>query len=81
MKLTREIVTVPVPPVINKMTFEGAQKLLKARNPYVMLARVISGPTMLTGLIHCAKCGRGRPAYTGMAVRREKTGRSGCQPS
>lgn len=57
LKPISEIVVVPVPPIIDRDTFDAVQKLLKARNPKVMPARVISGPTMLTGLIHCAKCG------------------------
>src|SRR3546814_6549866 len=57
LKPVSEIVMVPVPPIIDRETFDAVQKLLKARNPKVMPARVISGPTLLTGLIHCAKCG------------------------
>ena len=45
------------------------RKLLKARNPKVMPARVISGPTMLTGLIHCAKCGGAMTIRTGKGGR------------
>jgi len=69
LKPVSEIVTVPVPPIINKETFEAVQKLLKARNPKVMPARVISGPTMLTGLIHCAKCGGAMTIRTGKGGR------------
>jgi len=45
------------------------QKLLKARHPRVTPSAVISGPTMLTGLIHCARCGGA------MAIRTGKGGR------
>ncbi len=69
LKPTSEIVTVPVPPIIDKETFDAVQKLLKARNPKVMPARVISGPTMLTGLIHCAKCGGAMTIRTGKGGR------------
>ena len=69
LKPVSEIVMVPVPPIIDRETFDAVQKLLKARNPKVMPARVISGPTMLTGLIHCAKCGGA------MAIRTGKGGR------
>lgn len=69
LKPTSEIVTVPVPPIIDRETFEAVQKLLKARNPKVMPARVISGPTMLTGLIHCAKCGGAMTIRTGKGGR------------
>jgi hypothetical protein len=69
LKLVSEIVTVPVPPIIDRETFDAVQKLLKARNPKVMPARVISGPTMLTGLIHCAKCGGAMTIRTGKGGR------------
>src|SRR3546814_12631701 len=60
---------VPVPPIIDRETFDAVQKLLKARNPKVMPARVISGPTLLTGLIHCAKCGGAMTIRTGKGGR------------
>ncbi|WP_429098536.1 recombinase family protein [Aminobacter sp. BE322] len=69
LKPVSEIVTVPVPPIIDKETFEAIQRLLKARNPKVMPSRVISGPTMLTGLIHCAKCGGAMTIRTGKGGR------------
>ncbi len=69
LKPVSEIVTVPVPPIIDRETFDAVQKLLKARNPKVMPARVISGPTMLTGLIHCAKCGGAMTIRTGKGGR------------
>ena len=65
LKPVSEIVVVPVPPIIDPLMFDTIQKLLKARNPKVMPARVISGPTMLTGLIHCAKCGGAMTIRTG----------------
>jgi site-specific DNA recombinase len=69
LKPASEIVTVPVPPIIDRDTFDAVQKLLKARNPKVMPARVVSGPTMLTGLIHCAKCGGAMTIRTGKGGR------------
>ncbi len=69
LKPVSEIVMVPVPPIIDRDTFDTVQKLLKARNPKVMPARVISGPTMLTGLIHCAKCGGAMTIRTGKGGR------------
>ena len=69
LKPKTEVVVVPVPPIIDEETFEAVQKLLKARNPKVMPARVISGPTMLTGLIHCAKCGGAMTIRTGKGGR------------
>ncbi|MEC5383885.1 recombinase family protein, partial [Aurantimonas sp. C2-6-R+9] len=69
LKPASEIVTVPVPPIIDRETFDAVQARLRARNPKVMPARVISGPTMLTGLIHCAKCGGAMTIRTGKGGR------------
>lgn len=65
LKPASEIVAVPVPPIIERDTFDTVQALLKARNPKVTPSRVISGPTLLTGLIHCAKCGGAMTIRTG----------------
>jgi site-specific DNA recombinase len=64
-----EVVIVPVPPIIDRATFDAVQALLKARNPKVLPARVVSGPTLLTGLIHCAKCGGAMTIRTGKGGR------------
>ncbi|MCO6178343.1 recombinase family protein [Ciceribacter sp. RN22] len=69
LKPVSEVVTVPVPPIIDRETFDAVQNLLKARNPKVMPARVVSGPTMLTGLIYCAKCGGAMTIRTGKGGR------------
>jgi len=69
LKPVSEIVTVPVPPIIDRETFDTVQALLKARNPKVIPSAVISGPTMLTGLIHCAKCGGAMTIRTGKGGR------------
>jgi site-specific DNA recombinase len=69
LKPVSEIVIVPVPPIIPTETFDAVQARLKARNPKVTPARVISGPTLLTGLIHCAQCGGA------MTIRNGKGGR------
>ena len=45
------------------------QALLKARHPAVTPSAVISGPTLLTGLIHCAKCGGAMTIRTGKGGR------------
>jgi site-specific DNA recombinase len=69
LKPVSEIVTVPVPPIIDRETFDTVQALLKARHPKVTPSAVISGPTMLTGLIHCAKCGGAMTIRTGKGGR------------
>ena len=69
LKPVSEIVVVPVPPIIDRETFDAVQALLKARHPTVTPSAVISGPTMLTGLIHCAKCGGAMTIRTGKGGR------------
>ena len=68
-KPVSEIVVVPVPPIIDRETFDAVQALLKARHPTVTPSAVISGPTLLTGLIHCAKCGGAMTIRTGKGGR------------
>lgn len=69
LKPISEIVTVPVPPIIDQETSDNAQALLKTRKPKVMPSAVISSPTVLTGLIHCAKCGGAMTIRTGKGGR------------
>ncbi|WP_183189826.1 recombinase family protein [Ancylobacter tetraedralis] len=69
LKPVSEIVVVPVPPIISRETFDAVQVLLKARHPKVTPSAVISGPTMLTGLIRCAKCGGAMTIRTGKGGR------------
>ena len=69
LKPVSEIVVVEVPPIIDRETFDMVQALLKARHPKVTPSAVISGPTMLTGLIHCAKCGGAMTIRTGKGGR------------
>ncbi len=69
LKPVTEIVVVPVPPIIDPETFDAVQALLKARHPTVTPSAVISGPTLLTGLIHCAKCGGAMTIRTGKGGR------------
>ncbi len=69
LKPVSESVVVPVPPLIDRATFDAVQALLKARHPTLMPSAVISGPTMLTGLIHCAKCGGAMTIRTGKGGR------------
>lgn len=81
-----DVVMVPVPPIIDRATFDTVQALLKSRNPKVTPARVTSGPTLLTGLIHCAKCGGAMTIRTGKGGRyryyacstKARQGTTGC---
>ena len=56
-KAQAEVVTVAVPPIIDRETFDAVQALLKKRQPMVMPGRAVSGPTLLTGICFCADCG------------------------
>jgi site-specific DNA recombinase len=69
LKPVSEIVVVPVPPLIERETFDAVQLLLKSRHPTVTPSAVISGPTLLTGLIHCARCGGAMTIRTGKGGR------------
>jgi site-specific DNA recombinase len=69
LKPADEVITVAVPPIIDEATFATVQARMKARNPKVTPPRVVSGPTLLTGLIHCAKCGGAMTIRTGKGGR------------
>ena len=45
-----EVVEMSVPPIIDASDFEAVQALLKTRSPALTAPRVVSGPTMLTGI-------------------------------
>jgi DNA invertase Pin-like site-specific DNA recombinase len=57
LKPVSEVIAVAVPPLIDQATFDAVQAHLRARNPKVTPARVVSGPTLLTGICFCADCG------------------------
>jgi len=69
LKPISEVVTVPVPPIIDQITFDAVQAHLRARNPKVTPARVVSGPTLLTGICFCADCGGAMTLRTGKGGR------------
>lgn len=82
------IVIVPVPPIIDRKTFEAVQKLLQARNPKTELpARVVIGPTLLTGICYCGNCGGAMTIRTGKSGRyryyacsiKARQGETGCK--
>jgi DNA invertase Pin-like site-specific DNA recombinase len=82
-----EVIAVAVPPIIDQPTFDAVQAHLRSRNPKVTPPRVVSGPTMLTGLIHCAKCGGAMTIRTGKGGRyryyscstKARQGPTGCE--
>ena len=52
-----EVVEMVVPPIVDAAEFEAVQTLLKTRSPAITAPRVVSGPTLLTGICFCAACG------------------------
>ena len=83
-----EIVIVPVPAIIERETFDAVQKLLQARNPKTELpARVVIGPTLLTGICYCGNCGGAMTIRTGKSGRyryyacsiKARQGETGCK--
>ncbi len=64
-----EWVSFPTPVIIDPETFEGVQKLLEARRPTRVAPRIVTGPTLLTGLARCADCGGGMTIRTGKGGR------------
>ena len=69
LKPANEVIPVEVPPIIDQATFDAVQASMKARNPKVAHPQVVGGPTLLTGLIHCAKCGGAMTIRTGKGGR------------
>lgn len=83
-----EIVIVPVPAIIERETFDAVQSLLQARNPKTELpARVVLGPTLLTGICYCGNCGGAMTIRTGKSGRyryyacsiKARQGETGCK--
>jgi site-specific DNA recombinase len=60
-----EVVTIPVPGIIEPDVFEQVQRQLRARSPHVVAPRVTTGPILLTGLAVCATCRGGMTLRTG----------------
>jgi site-specific DNA recombinase len=69
LKPSAEVIPVEVPPLIDQATFDAVQAHLRSRNPKVMPARVVSGPTLLTGICFCAACGGAMTIRTGKSGR------------
>ena len=83
-----DIVVVPVPPIIDREFLNSVQKLLQARNSKTELpARVVIGPTLLTGICYCGNCGGAMTIHTGKGGRyryyacstKARQGETGCK--
>jgi DNA invertase Pin-like site-specific DNA recombinase len=68
-KAEAEVVEMAVPPIIEAAEFEAVQALLKTRSPAMTAPRVVSGPTLLTGICFCAACGGAMTLRTGKSGR------------
>jgi site-specific DNA recombinase len=86
-KAEKEIVEMAVPPIIGKAEFDTVQTFLKGRHPSVVAPRVVSGPTLLTGICFCAACGGAMTLRTGKSGRyryytcstKARQGEKGCK--
>ncbi|MBY0324666.1 MAG: recombinase family protein [Reyranella sp.] len=82
-----EMITVEVPPIIDQAAFDTVQAHLRSRNPRVTPARVVSGPTLLTGICFCAGCDGAMTLRTGKGGRyryytcstKARQGETGCK--
>jgi site-specific DNA recombinase len=85
-KAETEIVEMAVPAIVDKDEFEVVQMLLKSRSPAMVAPRVVSGPTLLTGICFCAGCGGAMTLLTGKSGRyryytcctKARQGATGC---
>src|SRR6202023_4007199 len=87
LKPIGEVIAVDVPRLIDQATFDAVQAHLRSRNPKVTPARVVSGPTLLTGICFCAKCAGAMTLRTGKGNRyryytcstKARQGETGCK--
>ena len=85
-KAETEIVEMAVPAIVDKDEFEVVQMLLKSRSPAMTAPRIVSGPTLLTGICFCAGCGGAMTLRTGKSGRyryytcctKARQGETGC---
>ncbi len=71
-------VEVDVPALVSAEEFEIVQASLRSRSPKRTPPRVVSGPTLLTGLARCASCGSGMTIRTGKGGRYRYYTCAGC---
>ncbi|NJO54223.1 MAG: recombinase family protein [Bacteroidales bacterium] len=68
-KPVSEVITMTVPAIIDRRTFDRVQDTLQAKNPrtnpQINPPAAITGPILLTGLARCASCGGGMTLRTG----------------
>ena len=69
LKPPSEWVKLAVEPIIDPALFRRVQLRRGARAPTMVAPRVVSSPTLLTGLLKCAGCGAGMTLATGKGGR------------
>ncbi len=69
IKPETEWVIVAIPPLVDKQVFHAVIDKRRARSPAVTAPRVVSSPTLLTGLLKCGNCGAGMTTATGKGGR------------
>lgn len=78
LKSRDEWVAVEVPALVTREEFDRVQASLSMRNPRKTPPRVVSGPTLLTGLARCGTCGSGMTIRTGKGGRYRYYVCAGC---
>jgi site-specific DNA recombinase len=76
-----------VPPIIDTAEFEAVKALLKTRSPALTAPRIVSGPTLLTGICFCSACGKAMTLRTGKSGQyryytcstKARQGETGCK--
>ncbi|MRD45728.1 hypothetical protein GHT07_00435 [Caenimonas koreensis DSM 17982] len=58
-----------VDPILDKQVFEAVEQKRHSRSPQVTPGRLVSSPTLRTGLLRCANCGAAMTAATGKGGR------------
>lgn len=60
-----EHVVMPVPPLIDRDTFDAVQRAMSQRNPRAMAPRFVTSPILLGGICFCGLCGKAMTLRTG----------------
>jgi DNA invertase Pin-like site-specific DNA recombinase len=60
-----EWIKVSVEPIVDAATFQAVQDRKASRLPSIIPAKVVSSPTLLTGVLKCGRCGAGMTLMTG----------------
>src|SRR5499427_5635894 len=82
-----EVIEMAVPAIVGNAEFDVVQTLLKTRSPALTAPRVVSGPTLLTGICFCAACGMAMTLRTGKSGQyryytcstKARQGETGCK--